>query len=93
MWYPLQTMTLAGGIALLNNVVPVSATAVPKWEVLSNAADIQPAYDYVIIGGGTAGLTVADRLTENSKVTVLVIEHGEIGERCSAHLGCYWHST
>jgi len=34
------------------------------------------SYDYVIIGGGTAGLCVAARLTENPDVTVAVIEGG-----------------
>lgn len=29
--------------------------------------DIEGSYDYVIIGGGTSGLTVADRLTEDGK--------------------------
>ena len=33
-------------------------------------------YDYVIVGGGTAGLCVAARLTENADVTVGVIEAG-----------------
>lgn len=33
-------------------------------------------YDYVIIGGGTAGLCVAARLTENPDVTVGVLEAG-----------------
>ena len=33
-------------------------------------------YDYVIVGGGLTGLTVASRLTENPKITVLVIESG-----------------
>jgi DeoR/GlpR family transcriptional regulator of sugar metabolism len=28
-------------------------------------ADILDSYDFIIIGGGTSGLTVADRLTEN----------------------------
>ena len=36
-------------------------------EVLARAADVKPEYDYIIVGGGTAGLTVADRLTENGK--------------------------
>ena len=31
----------------------------------TRAENIDTTYDYVIIGGGTAGLTVADRLTEN----------------------------
>ncbi|KAK4118317.1 GMC oxidoreductase [Parathielavia appendiculata] len=38
--------------------------------------DLLPEYDYVIVGGGTSGLTVADRLTENGKHTVLVLERG-----------------
>jgi choline dehydrogenase len=34
-------------------------------------------YDYVIIGGGTAGLTLAARLTEDPDITVGVIEAGK----------------
>ncbi|QKX55130.1 uncharacterized protein TRUGW13939_02222 [Talaromyces rugulosus] len=33
-------------------------------------------YDYIIAGGGLTGLTVAAKLTENSNITVLVIEKG-----------------
>jgi hypothetical protein len=29
-------------------------------------SDIADSYDYIVIGGGTSGLTVADRLTEDS---------------------------
>ncbi|KAJ8073804.1 hypothetical protein PM082_012082 [Marasmius tenuissimus] len=36
-------------------------------------------YDYVIIGGGTAGFTAAVRLTENSNIRVAVIEAGGTG--------------
>ena len=32
---------------------------------ISNVTGLLPEYDYVIIGGGTSGLTVADRLTED----------------------------
>jgi len=34
---------------------------------LTRAADIEASYDYIVIGGGTSGLTVADRLTEDGK--------------------------
>ena len=34
-------------------------------------------FDYVVIGGGTAGLVVATRLTEDPNVRVLVLEAGE----------------
>lgn len=37
-------------------------------------AFVAQSFDYIIVGGGTAGLCVAARLTENPKVTVGVLE-------------------
>ncbi|KAI1438470.1 hypothetical protein GGR50DRAFT_433376 [Xylaria sp. CBS 124048] len=34
------------------------------------------SFDYIVVGGGTAGLVVANRLTEDVDVSVLVIEAG-----------------
>jgi choline dehydrogenase-like flavoprotein len=37
----------------------------------------QENFDYIIVGGGTAGLTLANRLSEDADVKVLVIEAGQ----------------
>ncbi|KAF8522753.1 alcohol oxidase [Hysterangium stoloniferum] len=42
---------------------------------------ISQAYDYVVVGGGTAGLTVANRLSEDQTVTVAVVEAGPYAEQ------------
>jgi choline dehydrogenase-like flavoprotein len=45
--------------------------AVPDWTHNSR-------YDYIIVGGGTSGLVVANRLSENYNVSVAVIEAGGV---------------
>lgn len=40
------------------------------------AATIPTTFDYIVIGAGTSGATVAARLAEDANVTVAVIEAG-----------------
>jgi choline dehydrogenase len=45
--------------------------------LLATAGGVQSeTYDYVIAGAGTAGLVIANRLSERSDITVAVIEPG-----------------
>lgn len=47
-------------------------------DVTGNGEDLNgKTYDYVVVGGGLAGLTVAARLSEDPDVTVAVIEAGQ----------------
>ncbi|KAI8711684.1 hypothetical protein NCS52_01432600 [Fusarium sp. LHS14.1] len=39
--------------------------------------EILEKYDYVVVGGGASGLTVANRLSEDPDVTVFVLEAGD----------------
>ncbi|ODM16763.1 hypothetical protein SI65_07728 [Aspergillus cristatus] len=43
-------------------------------------------YDYVVVGGGNAGLTVAARLAEDSSISVAVIEAGTFYEIANGNL-------
>ncbi len=45
----------------------VSLPAAHHARLIGRETPLQPSYDFVIIGGGTSGLTVADRLTEDPK--------------------------
>ncbi len=47
-------------------------------KILIDARDVDKEYDYIVVGGGTSGLTVADRLTENGAISVLVVEYGQL---------------
>lgn len=43
---------------------------------LAAARPTDTEYDYIIVGGGTSGLTVANRLSEDPSISVLVVERG-----------------
>ncbi|KAK3987279.1 putative GMC oxidoreductase [Cladorrhinum sp. PSN332] len=46
-------------------------------------------YDYVIVGAGPSGLVLANRLTENRRTTVLLIERGYFDDKPEAYIPYY----
>ncbi|KAL9939432.1 hypothetical protein V8E36_001249 [Tilletia maclaganii] len=66
--------------AAFTNAVPLSTEQLLKRaSVITNdpSEATATAFDYVIVGGGLAGLVVANRLTEDTNTRVLVIESGQ----------------
>ncbi|KAL9602096.1 MAG: hypothetical protein Q9219_002092 [cf. Caloplaca sp. 3 TL-2023] len=53
---------------------------------LSTSDNTRDTFDYVIVGGGLAGLTLASRLSEDSKTTVAVIEAGGFYEQLTGNV-------
>jgi len=60
---------------LLSSVVG-SALASALYGNSFGVPGLNATYDYVVIGGGTGGLTIAARLAEDPDVSVAVIEAG-----------------
>ena len=59
--------TVLSLLALSSQFISAWPTTSEYVNLKTRASQIAEEYDYIIIGGGTSGLTVGDRLTEDGK--------------------------
>ncbi|KAF4547877.1 GMC oxidoreductase-like protein 7 [Elsinoe fawcettii] len=79
-----SAVQLVSFASLLNTVTALPGHGRPIPRQVSEDQARGQTYDYVIAGGGLSGLVVANRLTENPRVKVLVIEFGGFDDSLTA---------
>jgi choline dehydrogenase len=90
-WLPVRLsffLTTLFAFALPNSTIASNPSSISGQPLLGSSFGnpFNATYDYVIVGGGTAGLTLANRLSASGLHTVAVIEAGSFYELSNSNL-------
>ena len=74
----IRLAVVAGLVASFGSVSthPIDEDHLHRRLLFPSPAPPTDTYDYIVVGGGTSGMTLAARLSENKDVTVAVLEAG-----------------
>ena len=78
-------------------LILVGITAVIMYQWMMNSGPVyintfspDVEYDYIIVGAGSAGCVLANRLTEDPNTTVLLLEAGPVDTKMEIHIPLAW---
>ncbi|TDL16835.1 alcohol oxidase [Rickenella mellea] len=75
---PFISLTVASSLASLVPTAYASSAPFERRSLTASPSDVNgKTFSYIVVGGGTAGLTVATRLSEDATKTVVVLEAGD----------------
>lgn len=67
---PIMPSPLSIGLTVALSATGLLAHPLFNGELISRAEDLLPEYDYVVVGAGASGLTVANRLSEDQSMSL-----------------------